>query len=320
MLFVIVLYVIAIVCACILKRHKKSFIKYMSTPEKQDIRLHAPATYNLLPECDVSHVRLSIVSMTRQPIAFETWLKYHKYVVGVEHFFIVVEDTPDLIKLLSSNPWNTCVTFQVASAKQGYFSLMDRQHVAVTQGIDDARKKGMTHIAHIDDDELIYCPNGVASFKSHLAHSSHSSLRIHNLEAIYDSSQCIDPFKNTKFFNVRPTQFTAYVNGKSIGNISDANLAPWGPHNFTGSITELPSFVVVILHYESACIQRWRKKFEAYAIDTPSACEEKKIGFRFYCDSIDAFVNNDAHPEKVWYQYKTLSKFRGGIVQITNIV
>ena len=61
------------------------------------------------PVDDAQKVRLGIVSMTKRPADLEQWLAYHRRVVGVEKFFLQIEDTPELAALLLRPPWNGCV-------------------------------------------------------------------------------------------------------------------------------------------------------------------------------------------------------------------
>ena len=44
--------------------------------------------------------------MTKRPLDLEQWLCYHRSVIGVERFYIQVEDTPELAALLLRPPWN----------------------------------------------------------------------------------------------------------------------------------------------------------------------------------------------------------------------
>jgi hypothetical protein len=267
-----------------------------------EICLRVPDGY-IAPEsrnCDV--IRLGVVVMTKKPLGFQTWLAHHRK-NGVEHFFVRVENTPELCAALKDAP---DVTFEESVGRQSYGSQMERQTRHVIESIRASRTRGLTHLLHIDDDELLFCPNGMDWFYSHLCATRASCLRLNNMEAVYDSSNCVDPFRTTTRFRKRPWEFGAYTNGKSIGNLADPELSTEGPHTFTGSTTDLDSHVAVVLHYESACIERWRSKFEAYARDGGvEACQEQAIPFAFFCASIDALQQH--HPENatnVWCRWK----------------
>ncbi|KAH8062081.1 spermidine synthase [Aureococcus anophagefferens] len=82
-----------------------------------------------------------------KPSEAATWLVYHRSVIGVERFFVLCEDTPELAALLLRPPWNAFVdaTF-VAKTQRDYFVQMDRQAVnvacavrALASGRPDAR-------------------------------------------------------------------------------------------------------------------------------------------------------------------------------------
>ena len=266
-------------------------------------------------------VRLGVVFMTRHPIGLESWLNHHKDTIRVEHFFVRAEDSPDAVSLLRTHPWSGCVTLDIGEDKAvSYFSVMDRQNEHVNRSIVKAREMGITHLAHIDDDELLFCPSGVAAFRAHLSTSSASSLHMNNIEAVYDQSDCEDPFARCRWFCVRPSSFTAYVNGKGIGRVDAPDLAAHGPHAFVGSRETMPSNIVVVAHYESACIDRWATKFDGYAKDSPRACEDGTIPFPFYCASIRAAMQTPDARERVWSEWKTRAAQRDGVVELGQLL
>lgn len=267
---------------------------------------------DIVPAVASSIVRIGIVVVTKQPIAFETWLSYHMKLVGVQHFFVSVEDTPELVRLLATDQWKENVTVHASTGDvTSYFTLMERQEKHVNRSVEEARSMGLTHLIHVDDDELVYLPNGRALFERHLSRrrsDDYSYFHMTNLEAVYDRSECVDPFRSVQYFNTTPETFSAYTNGKSIGILADGSLRAHGPHAFTGDALQLPVCVAVVLHYESFCVERWRKKFLAYATDSPDACANKKIPFQFYCDSIEAFKTGRNDEHDVWTRWKTRTR------------
>lgn len=266
-----------------------------------EICLRVPDGYRAPVSHDHHATRLGIVVMTKTPLGFHTWLAHHRR-TGVEHFFVRVENTPELCAALRYAP---DVTLQDSVGVQSYSSQMERQTRHVIDSIPTSRKMGLTHLLHIDDDELLFCPNGTDWFYSHLCASNASCLRLNNMEAVYESSTCVDPFQTTTRFRKRPWEFGAYANGKSIGNLSDPELSTEGPHTFTGSIKDLDSHVAVVLHYESACFERWKSKFEAYARDGGlDACQRQAIPFPFFCESLDALQHHPETATTVWSRWK----------------
>ena len=250
--------------------------------------------------------------MTKKPFAFQTWLDHHR-ALHIVHFFIRVEDTPELVPILQSDD----ITFELTSGQQSYLSQMDRQNEHVKSSILKAREMGCTHILHIDDDELLHCPNGLKRFHAHISQLSASYFLIQNMEALYDQSNCENPFKSTRYFRTRPWEFSAYANGKSIGNLSDPLLSVEGPHTFTGDGQDLATHVAVILHYESACIEKWRTKFLAYANDRPEACSNDEIPFPFFCESITSVQRGS---DETWTDWKIVQKNQEGVLRIDDAV
>jgi hypothetical protein len=103
--------------------------------------------------------RLALACMTKRPGSFEAWLRHHRERVGVEHFFVRVEETPELSELFSLPPWDTCVhaTFSDGRTARDCGGLQcARQDQHVRDAITHARALGCTHLMHCDDDELFY--------------------------------------------------------------------------------------------------------------------------------------------------------------------
>lgn len=288
--------------------------KAFSTFDAQhgDIILIPPTTY--IPPHTTNRTRVGIVLLSKDPIDFGTWLNYHRS-IGVERVYLRVEDTPNLVEYITQEHADF-VHMTATSGETSYFSLMDRQTEHMNHAIQLARAHGLTHLLHIDDDELLYLPMGRRVFDAELLNSTGSSIHLQNIEAVYDASNCSNPFHTTTHFCVRPSKFTAYVNGKSFGVLADETLRHYGPHNFTGTIVELPPHVAVIIHYESSCFKRWSQKFTGYASTSPDACKDGKIPFKFYCDSLEAFLKPSSSPQLVWDRWK-LRRHRSndGIVQ-----
>ena len=100
--------------------------------------------------------RLGVVCMTKRPAHLETWLEYHKRVVGVERFYLRVEDSSRALEeLLTSPPWGELVEAEfVTGTVRGWGAQTQRQMTLVTKAIPNARRHGLTHLLHIDDDEV----------------------------------------------------------------------------------------------------------------------------------------------------------------------
>lgn len=262
-------------------------------------------------------VRLCVATMTKAPLAFGTWLSYYRERLGVEHFFVRAEDSPEVGRAVSRLAWTDArVTLSDSTGSPAYFSQMERQAAHVDGSMAAARALGMTHLLHVDDDELLYCPAGLEAFHDALR-QGRTNIRVQNIEAVYKKSECGDPFRSVRTFCTRPASFTAYANGKAIAALSDPDVVSQGPHSFSGPSSNMPPYAAVVLHYESSCVRRWRAKFRAYASDTPDACREGRIPFPFYCESIAAQRAAGGDDDAPWYKWKTPRRHRGhGLVRI----
>lgn len=283
------------------------------------VAVATPPGYKLFPCTGHLPVVLGIVLCTKEPVGFRAWLSHH-WEVGVRHFYVRSEDTDASITEgdVSAGPWRDGVRLEHATGATSYFALMERQTAHVNRSVRVASEDGVTHLLHIDDDELLWCPNGTRSFLSHLHANSvghdagGSCVHLQNIEASYDDSECRNPFAAATGFVLSPADFTSYANGKSIGVVSES-LRAHGPHYFTGRVVELPAHVGVVVHYESACFARWKTKFGGYVSNgESSACQHatggsgsqaRRIPFRFYCASMQA-VSDDAIALRTWKSWK----------------
>ncbi len=254
-------------------------------------------------------IRLAIACVTKRPIAFGTWLRHHQKNIGVEHFFICADEPSDaVVETIATSPeWRPFVTLHRSSGPRSYFSIMDRQQHHVNRSIRAARRLGCTHLVHIDDDELLYCPHGLNNMRRALGQDV-SWFRVQNIEALFQSSNCVDPFVSTREALITPSNFSAYANGKGIASLKHPDVAAHGPHAFTGRSASVPRCAVVVVHYESACLERWTEKFRAYAKDSPRACTENKIPFPYYCESIASMDGSREEQHAVWRKWKTRAR------------
>jgi hypothetical protein len=230
-------------------------------------------------ELSVAPFRLGIACMTKRPLCFEAWLAYHVS-IGVERFYLRVEDTPALAQILERPRWKNCVeaTFHTGLMRD-WTGQSQRQDEHVQKALALARAEGLTHLLHIDDDELLYFPFGSAAMRAvaEKAPPSCASLHLRNLEALMPSATCTNPYGEARAFRHRPNDYGAYgrapCTGKSIAILSSSEVVPNGPHFFalatsqpSGQMSDSPTHVVppaaaVLLHFESVVYERWRDKF-----------------------------------------------------------
>ena len=253
--------------------------------------------YTPIRPISFSCVKLGVACMTKNPNSFETWIDYHRK-IGICHFFIKVENTPGFT-LLGND-----ITLTKGNGVQTY-RFWDRQNEHVNNSIKVAKQLGITHLLHIDDDELLYCPKSIDNFYKVLSESTlHSCLRLKNYESVAPHSKVVNPFKECKYFNTNTANFTAYANGKSIACLKHEGVRAKGAHLFSGNIKNINEKDAVVLHYESMVYSKWKEKFENYLINgNKSQCDNGKIPFKFYCQSMDTVLDPQKGLE-TWSNYK----------------
>ena len=257
--------------------------------------------------------KIGIVTMTKRPTCFTTWLEYHRERCGVARFYVRVEETPELAAQLEQPPWNRIVETTLGSGPRDYFAQMDRQSLHIADVLPRAREAGLDFLLHIDDDELLYCPLGLPALHAALARApAHAvDLHIQNLEAYVPSVAVSNPFHECTAFKHRTNRFCAYSNGKAFGRLSCAGLAGAGPHHYrrglagigtNGSTHEIPPTVAVVLHYESATFQAWRRKFldlaHRHSGSESQALIENRAPSAFYLKSMAAMAAVDGAQRK----------------------
>ena len=238
---------------------------------------------------------IAIVTMTKKPTDFYTWLVYHREVCSVQRFYLRVEDTPELARLLSMPPWSECVEVEFDTGPRDYFVQMERQNRHIDSVLPRARAAGFEFLLHIDDDELLYCANGLPDFHAAIARApaAAGNLHMHNLEAALSQVECVAPFHEVVAFRHTTNDFCAYSNGKSLGRLSVPTLASAGPHNFASfgpqGTHQLPPAAAVILHYEAASFASWRAKYADLARrHAGSSAVRERAPSLFYDESMRA--------------------------------
>ena len=246
-------------------------------------------------------IKIAIVCMTKNPISFEDWLLHHFNNIGVVHIFLRVEDTPELHNIIDDIRWKRKISVSYDSGERDYIQQMERQKRFVNETITISEKMGHTHIIHIDDDELLYLPRGRDALLKFLNKTKDTFFKIKNLEAIYDKEECNSPFRNVNKFLVDASEFTSYTNGKGMA-CTKADIICMGPHDFKlqSNIHEkafvIDDSILIVLHYESPCIAKWKSKF--YSYKTRNQDDLSKIPFKFYREAI--YDNSNT----TWSKYK----------------
>ena len=263
--------------------------------------------------------RVGIVSMVRKPKSFDEWLNYHKR-LGVDKFYIRLEDTPELHDRLQGDP---AITLEIGSSEdmahngdKSYDSIYERQRDLIRRAIKWGKREGITWLAHIDCDELIECRGNIKeAIENEIGEQKGVyNIVLDNYEAQYEKINEIGEscFKYKKLLkcNNPNSGCVSYANGKSIGRISD-ELMENGPHRFGYSGMhgiEITGRQMRLLHFESCDFNQYVQKYMHLAQK-----ETKTYPFKFYNDSLkvarsDACKNNQSECmkqfEEVYSQYK----------------
>ena len=257
------------------------------------------------PTC--STLKVGVALMTREPHCFDWWLRYHRS-LGIDHIFVHVEDSPELLVLLGTPEFSAFVTVTNLSDKDdsrdeerrqqqqqplppgaqvqresNYYSLIERQERHIRRSTQLAKQKGIDWLFHVDDDELLHFTVPMSTLIADLAPGT-TCLALINLEAVPTSSSSACVFEEIKTFTLH--KMNAYRNGKAAGALQAVHGGEWcGPHRFTGPCYVVPVAKARVLHFESCTYEAWRDKFLRHT----HHCEGKKksdIPFAFYRDSI----------------------------------
>ena len=242
------------------------------------------------PSPDGCRARIGIACMTKQPQHLDAWLRYHHERCGIMKFYLRVEDTPDLTAL--TDEWDGVVS-AMFDAGGAYEDIPARQVAHVAQSIVKARADGLTHLLHVDDDELLFCAGGLGALHKTLLSAQPGTVEFHmsNIEALAPSMDCAHPFHEVHAFRHDRDRFCSYWNGKAIGVLAAQGLRAAGPHAFIasggGGRHEIAPWVGCILHYESCSFAAWRRKFIT-AARSQHAHARLPSDFRFYRVSLSA--------------------------------
>jgi len=286
--------------------------------------------YNTKKECwckpdqaKKTTAKVAIVSVSKDPVDLQLWMRYHFNYVGIEHLYLQIEETSWLAKYVDNLPaalknrvtyWvgaNATSQDKAARPQHDYESLQGRQMEAMEKAKLLAQTAKYDWLLHIDDDELIYVPEhqklGDVLLEVPMAFSQ---VVVPNVEAVYppDAKHC---FNQSTEANTNVHTYAGYFNGKPMVRLSDANTYPLGPHrwqNYQGSqpltfeLDQQQPFGprAMVVHYESCPFQRWEKKF--WRLSNTSPEKIKQIPFPFYRDSIARMIHCQSFFSKVGFK------------------
>lgn len=244
---------------------------------------------------------VAIASMMKNPKELEYWLQYH-IEKGINHFYIRLEDTPDLHNFLQNHP---NVTLEIGSSKDPiktrvtYDTQIERQRDCMNRAIEWSKRKNINWLIHIDCDELVDCNGSIPSqiAKEIQQYDNVGTIVMENYEAQYDkinqpSDSC---FISKNFIRCSLGGCTSYANGKSIGKVTGA-LHESGPHRFEtkDNSKEIVSTLLRILHFESCDFKQYVAKFLRLA-----RTETLVYPFPFYNDSINVARSEECKGDRL---------------------
>ena len=207
----------------------------------------------------------AIVSLVKEPHAFDTWIRYHRERMGVDKFYIFQDDDDEALDF--SDPsieiyknWKDRLGYKFNSEIDEPANVRVRQQLIVEDAMARAEKDGIKYLVHIDSDELLYGPRPVTEV---FASYSTDAFHIQNSELAPDRKDYKNCFLEGTWFHSDPTKFIAYGNGKGAGVVG--NSKPHGPHNFKGQrVQEVPENELKVLHYPSCNIEETMKRAKNY--------------------------------------------------------
>jgi hypothetical protein len=239
-------------------------------------------------------MKIAIISLFYKPKNVETWLEIHRN-LGISHFYIRLEDTPDLVQFLESQPDVHLMVESSENDKDQYQSLQTRQIDTINKVIDICKKELIDFLIHIDCDEIlegnideiINLPPEVGTFW------------MQNHEAVYEGIPTSkDSCFQAKFYRDCGSEYCAsYTNGKGGGRISNS-LKAHGPHRFKSNGKEV-KINIIVKHYESCDFDQYIKKYSRLK----KGVKLEDIPFPYYRESILANGDKDTL-ENVYKKYR----------------
>ena len=217
-------------------------------------------------------VRLAVATTLTRPLTSPTtivWLRHHREVVGVVAFHLRIEGGPSTAALPS--PWNECIHMYEAETESSHatdgVAACRLAHVLHASTI--CRRDGsLTHLLDLDEDELLYLPNGVHEFLAALQSSPRRcAYQLRSFEALSPSPYCANPFSAATTFQCQPSLFCAYRHGRCDGVLGERTLHSIGSRAEPSDTADaepsqlpplqLPQHAAVVLSYEDATFDGW---------------------------------------------------------------
>jgi len=246
---------------------------------------------------------VGIVSMIKQPKNIETWLEKHR-ILGIKHFYIRLEETPELEDYLESQQDVTVKVGNSAGVNE-YDEIQTRQNKWVNQAYKLAELDGnnVQWLIHIDCDEILKGDlKKVQELPEHVR-----TFWIQNIEAKFEKvpgkeDNCFQASKFAKC-GTKNSGCVSYANGKSGGRVA-SDVSCFGPHRMKSELEKNESVKLDDLeveHYESCDFDIYKQKFKNLSVQD----KETKIPFSYYNESIEAAKEDDDNKlQQIYEKYR----------------
>jgi hypothetical protein len=241
--------------------------------------------------------KIGIISVMYKPKNLETWLDLHRS-FGISHFYIRLEDTPELVEYLKLQP-DVTLEIGTSNASNQYMSIMDRQLKMANDALKLCPNDGISWLIQIDCDEILEGDiNEILSLADNI-----DTFWMQNHEAVYenipgDEDNC---FTAKKYRDCGKEYCASYINGKGGGRVCDT-VESDGCHRFKGKKDQIKLNKIIVKHYESCDFNQYIKKYQRYQ----KGVNFDDIPFEYYRESIKA--NGSIDKLKIIYkQYRVAS-------------
>jgi len=242
--------------------------------------------------------KVALITLIYKPKNIESWLNLHRS-FGISHFYIRLENTPELISYLESQPDVTLMVADASNDKNHYSSLQDRQTDTMNKVIEMCKNNDISFLIHVDCDEVLSGDiNEIKNLPKNVG-----TFWMQNYEAMYahiptESDNC---FEAKEYRDCSKEYCASYINGKGGCRISALGVSSHGPHRFKSNLDEI-QIGVIVKHYESCDFNQYIKKYTRLSKDV----NLDSIPFEYYRESIKA--NGSVDKLKIIYkQYRVAS-------------
>ena len=221
---------------------------------------------------------VALVTLIYKPKSINDWLKRHRE-FGISHFYIRLEDTPELIEYLTKQPDVTLMVASNNADSNQFISLQKRQIDTVNKVIKMCKQ---TFLIHTDCDEIL---SGNIQEITNLPDSI-GTFWMQNYEAKYanvpsESDTC---FQAKHLIDCSKETCSSYINGKGGCRVSAPGVHLVGPHRFKSNLRDT-KINVIVEHYESCDFQQYIKKYTRLSNNTNTS-DINAIPFKYYRESI----------------------------------